>query len=166
MGGIVSRRLTAITGLSLAWVVLLGMSFAPGASAHDAPEGERHRTSHTKSTIGYKAATVRRHGRSAVLYRSGEHKVVQISPSILRRADPQLDDGTRRSCGRARAGRECDGTPFRHADLPEALLQTPSPATEQSLKQLGVPIIRDVYPIVILRPGSPDHDDSLAFERR
>jgi hypothetical protein len=100
-----------------------------------------------------------------VLYRLGEHTVPQISPTILRRADPRLDDTVRRSCGTPRAGEDCEGAPLRQTGLPEVLLQVPSPATEQSLKQLGIPIVRDVYPIAILRPGATSHEDGLAFGR-
>jgi hypothetical protein len=166
MGSVVLRRLTAMTGLSLAGALSLAIVTGAVAVAHDASEDARHRASRDEPAVGYKAAVLRRHSRSAVLYRSGEHRVGQISPTILRRADPQLDDAARHPCGTARARRACEGAPLRQAGLPESLLQVPSPATEQSLKQLGIPIVKDVYPIAILRSGLPNHEDDFAFERR
>lgn len=47
--------------------------------------------------------------------------------------------------------------------LPDALLEAPNPSTERSLKQIGIPAIKDVPPIVILRAGVPaTHEDSAA----
>lgn len=164
MGGVVLRRLMAITGLSLAWALSVAASIGAEALAHDASDGMRHRTFRAKPAIGYRAAAAHRHRRPAVVYRSGEHKVPQISSSVLRRADPQFDE-LARHCSGSRTGGSCGGTPLRHVGLPDSLLQAPSPATEQNLKQLGIPIVKDVYPIAILRPGSADND-GLTFERR
>jgi hypothetical protein len=165
------RRWTANTYLSLAWALSLGVSAVALAAPRDTSGPDVYRTSRASSAVRHGPAhgtssAARRHARPKVLYRSGEHRIAQISPGILRRADPQLDAPAPHSCDTAASGGSCRDAGLRSTGLPDSLLQAPSPTTEQSLKQLGIPIVRDVYPIAILRPNMPDQDDSLAFERQ
>ena len=55
---------------------------------------------------------------------------------------------------------------IRPKGLVDALLESPSPATEQVLKNLGIPAIKDVPPIAILRPGHPGADENTAADLR
>ncbi len=99
---------------------------------------------------------VRRYATSRPRYRAGEHRVAQISSSILRRASFELTPDAASQCGRKR---HYPAACSHRANLVDALLEAPTPATEQILRDLGIPVIKDVPAIAILRGGSPGADD-------
>ena len=173
--------------LGLAWAIALGasavvtaaspressetnISFAGrSASVHHA--GPRYRTVRRNTAVSGRGAKIgtfaRRRNRSAAVYRSGAHSVAQISPTILHAAYLSLEDDARPLCAaKARRRSACRGKPVRANGLSDALLQSPSPATEPILRAIGIPVIKDVPPIVILRAGHPVADENATFELR
>jgi hypothetical protein len=100
--------------------------------------------------------------RPRARYRSGEHTVAQISPAIWRRADVFLEDEGLPPCPvNARRRSACRAALLRQQGLPDVLLEAPTPATEGPLKQLGIPAIKDVPPIAILRARPSGADDNF-----
>ena len=175
----VLRRIT-ITLLSIAGAIALGVSAAAMASPRDPAEmGQRLAGAHTQGyesgqyrTVRRSAAAASRRGtatfarrrnRSKALHRPGEHSIRQISPMILRGADLSLEDGRLSPCA-AKARRHSSAC--RAKGLPEALLEAPSPATAQILRDIGIPAIKDVPPIAILRAGHPGADENFIAEWR
>lgn len=100
--------------------------------------------------------------RSRKLYRGNEAAVAQLSSKLRpRRAFTwRFDSEARNGCGQSRKRargprRAC----VSQIGLPEALIQPGNAATERTLRELGIPIIPDVPPIVILDPTSRNPDD-------
>jgi hypothetical protein len=146
---------------------------AESASAHPRSfEGARYRTARRNAAASGRgaltAAVSRRRNKSKALYRSGEHSVAQIPPTILRGADLSLEDEARPPCAaKARRRSACRrAKPMRPKGLADALLEAPSPATEHILKDIGIPAIKDVPPIAILRAGHPGADENFTAELR
>jgi hypothetical protein len=189
---VVLRRIT-ITHccFSLVWAIALNVSAAATASPRDPFEigvsfatgpasvhsqnfgGARYRTIRGTAAASNRGALTtdfaRRHrhqNRSKAVYRSGDHSVAQISPTILRRMDLSLEDDVRPPCA-AKASRRSAcyrARPSRPKSLTDALLEAPSPATEQILKDIGIPAIKDVPPIAILRAGHPSAGENFTTE--
>jgi hypothetical protein len=96
------------------------------------------------------------------LYRGNEAAMAQLSPKLrARRAFTlRFDNEDRNGCGqyggRARGPRRACVSQI---GLPDALLQPPNASTERALRALGIPIIPDVPPIVILDPAPRSQDD-------
>jgi len=159
---VVSRWLTAAFCFGLACAVSLGVSSAATALPRNPAEmGVRFSAASPLAARdrGALIATWRR-SRSRTQYRFGEHVVAQISPTILRRADVELGESSHPSCAmKAHRRSACRTSPIRPKGLPDALLESPTLATERSLKELGIPAIKDVPPIVILRAGTPVVDE-------
>jgi hypothetical protein len=189
MGVVVLRRITKTYFLGLAWAISLGVSAVATASPRDpteisikvavtpalahprASEGAGSRTARWKGAAGnhsaYTATLARRRNRSNAYYRAGEHRVAQISPAISRRADLFLEDEARPRCAvTARRRSACLEKRLRPKGLPDALLEAPTPATERTLKEIGIPAIKDVPPIAILRAGTPFADENFAADLR
>lgn len=186
----VLQRITIAHCFSLAWAIGLGVSAGVTASPRGASEmgptfttgpasgqlqnfaGSRSRTTRGNTAASAPGplipALTRRRNRSKTLYRSGEHGVAQISPTILRRKDPYMEDQLGQPCAaKARRRFGCyRAKSIRPKGLVDALLESPSPATEQVLKNLGIPAIKDVPPIAILRPGHPGADENTAADLR
>ncbi len=186
----VLRRITMAGCFGIAWALALGVSAAATASPRDSHElgirftaGSASAPSQRVATAQYRAARgraaasdrsaltaafFRRRNRSKALYRSGEHSIAQISPTILRRSDPSLeDDGGPPCSAKARRRSGCyQAKSMRPKDLADALLEAPSPATEHILKDIGIPAIKDVPPIAILRSGHPGADENFTGELR
>ena len=186
----VLRHIRLAHCFSIAWAIALGVSAAATASPRDpsevggpftrgsasAPfqsdEATRYHTVRRNAAASRRGAATatfaRRRNRSKALYRSGQHSVAQISPTILRGAYLSLDDDARSPCA-AKARRHssaCRAQTMRPKGLPEALLEAPSPATAQILKDIGIPAIKDVPPIAILRAGHPGADENFTTELR
>lgn len=100
------------------------------------------------------------------LYRGNEAAMAQLSPKLrARRAFTlRFDAEDRKGCGqyggRARGPRRACVSQI---GLPDALLQPPNASTERTLRELGIPIIPDVPPIVILHPAPHRRDDIRPF---
>jgi hypothetical protein len=147
-------------------------SSAGWALAHpQSIEGARHWTSRSPALATGRGALAvtfaRRWNRSKALFRSGEHSIAQISPAILRGTDFSMDDEARSPCAaKARRRSACRTKSMRAKDLTDALLEAPTPATERILKDIGIPAIKDVPPIAILRPGHPMADENFTADLR
>jgi hypothetical protein len=190
MSAVVLRRITMAGCFCISWAMALGISAAATASPRYPHEmgvplskGSASVPSQSVATAQYRAArghaaasdrsalttaSFRRRNSSKALYRSGEHSVTQISPTILRRSDPSLEDDGHPPC-RAKARRRSgcyQAKSMRPKDLADALLEAPSPATEHIFKDIGIPAIKDVPPIAILRSGHPGVDENFAAELR
>jgi hypothetical protein len=99
-----------------------------------------------------KACTSLRHRRMAKLgrhraklYRGDESAIAQLSPRLQPRRISSLRFDRPGLCGRRAI---C----LRERNLVEALVRAPDSSTEPLLRETGIPVIRDVPPIVILRP--------------
>jgi hypothetical protein len=119
--------------------------------------------SRTPNRLG--ARTVRHvwpQARRHRLYRGNEAAMAQLSPKLrARRAFTlRFDNGDRNGCGHygghARGPRRACVSQI---GLPDALLQPPNASTERALRALGIPIIPDVPPIVIVHPAPYGRDD-------
>ena len=177
----VLRRMMMARCFGLAWAIVLGVSAIAAASPRnrfesDGPTAAGSAPLHRQSGESSRYRTVRGNAhvvpkkasnRSKAFYRSGEHRVAQISPMILRGGEHSLEDdgpqcatktGRRSSCYRTK--------PVRPKDLVDALLDAPSPATEKILKDIGIPVIKEVPPIAILRAGHPGAYNNFAAELR
>jgi hypothetical protein len=187
---VVLQRIMIAHCFSLAWAIVLGVSAAATASPRGPSEmggpfitgsasaqsqnfaGSRYGTARGNTAASapdpLTAALTRRRNRSKTLHRSGEHSVAQISPTILRGKDPYMEDELGQPCAaKARRHFGCyRAKSIRPKGLVDALLEAPSPATEQVLKNLGIPAIKDVPPIAILRPGHPGADENTATDLR
>jgi len=143
-----------------------------GATHLDRGNNAQYRTARRDAAARDGAAwTVRRArrlNRSKALHRSGVHSVAQISPTILRRAGLSLEDGAHPRCTSKfrRRSTACNAKPARPKDLVDALLEAPSPATVPILRDLGIPAIRDVPPIAILRAAHPNADKNDTADQR
>jgi hypothetical protein len=167
----VLRRFTKTQCLALAWAISLAISaVAATASPREPSDVSIKAASEPVSSRprGVQSARYRMLGnRPTARYRSGEHAVAQISPTIWRRADVFLGDETPPPCPtNARRRSACRAAFLPQQGLPDVLLEAPTPATERSLKELGIPAIKDVPPIAILRARPLGEDDnSDAFSR-
>lgn len=189
----VLQRIMMAHCFNLAWTIALSVSAAATASPRDPSEGgvsfmtgsasvhsqsfegTRYRTVRGKAAAFNRGALTtdfaqrhRRQNRSKAFYRSGDHSVAQISPTILRGADLSLGDDLRPPCAaKARRRSACyQAKPSRLKSLTDALLEAPSPATEQILKDIGIPAIKDVPPIAILQAGHPGANENFTAELR
>jgi hypothetical protein len=173
------RLLIKTLCLGLAGAISLGVSAVATASPRDrsemgvqvsAPARSRTVESARYRMAGWNIAApdpgawsgpvARRQNRSKAHYRSGEHSVAQISPAIHRRTRLSLEDAARPPCAaKARGDLICRAKAERPKGLVEALLEAPTPATQQSLKQIGIPAVKDVPPIAILRAATPGVDE-------
>ena len=96
------------------------------------------------------------------LYRGNEAAMAQLSPKLRahRAFTLRFDNEDRNGCGqyggRARGPRRACVSQI---GLPDALLQPPNASTERALRALGIPIIPDVPPIVIVHPDPRGWDD-------
>jgi hypothetical protein len=187
---IMSRRLARVHWFRLSWAIVLGVVAAgptvvasprgssggvvefPTASASDRTQTSgtaQHLTHLRKAAIFRRMASAstfsRRHNRSKVHHRPNELSIGQISPKITRGADLYLEDGAPSCCARASRRSACHCVKTVHSKgLPEALLEAPSPATEQTLKLIGIPAIQGVPPIVILRGQTSGMDENIAAQ--
>ncbi len=77
-----------------------------------------------------------------------------------------MEDETGQPCEtQARRRSDCyRAKSMRPKGLVDALLEAPSPTTEQVLKDIGIPAIKDVPPIAILRPGYPGVDENITAD--
>lgn len=105
-----------------------------------------------------KACTSLRHRREAKLrrhrpklYRGDESAIAQLSPRLQPRRISTLRFDRPGGCGRRAVCAE-------ERNLAEALVRAPDSSTERLLRETGVPVIRDVPPIVILRPDTERRD--------
>ena len=105
----------------------------------------------------WKIAWSQRRNRSNTSRNWGDLNVAQISPTIRRGATLNLEDKGPRACAAKfrRGSAACRAQALRRGPLVDALLEAPSPATEALLKEIGIPAIKDVPPIAILRAGHP-----------
>lgn len=153
----------------------VGVSFTTGSASLRSQnfEGARYRTVRGTAAASNRGALTtdfarrhRRQNRSKALYRSGDHSVAQISPTIRRRTDLSMEDDVRPPCTtKVRRRSACYRVrPSRPKSLADALLEAPSPATEQILKDIGIPAIKDVPPIAILRAGHPSAGENFTAE--
>jgi len=95
------------------------------------------------------------------LFGGNEAAVTQLSPALSVRAPhaSTLDREAFDRCPRLGERRQGSGQPCAvDRGLPEALLRAPDASTEKVLRQIGIPIIPDVPPITILRPGGDERD--------
>lgn len=187
---IMSRRLARRHWFRLGWAIVLGAMTAGQAvvaSPRDLPEmgvefatasasdhaqtfeTARYLTHMRKAAIFRRIASAstfsRRHNRSKVRHRPDELSIGQISPKITRGADLYLEDGAPSCSAKASRRSACHrAKTVRSKGLPEALLEAPSPATEQTLKLIGIPAIQGVPPIVILRGQTSGMDENIAAQ--
>ena len=163
----VLRRITMARRFGLAGAIALGVLATATASPRDPSEMGAGFSAAAPDRGALTATVVRHRNRSKALYRPGEHSVAQISPTILRGADVSMEDEARPPCAaKARRRSACRAKPMRSKGLADALLEAPSPATVQILKDIGIPAIKDVPPIAILRAGHPGVDENFTAELR
>ena len=143
--------------------------FATGSASVQSQKitGTRYRTAQGNTAVSSRGFT-RHRVRSKALYRSGEHSVAQIAPTILRSQDPSMEDEPPQSCAtNARRRTGCyQAKSMRPKGLVDALLETPSPSTEPVLRDIGIPVIKDVPPIAILRPAHTDAHENVTADFR
>ncbi len=98
--------------------------------------------------------------RRPKLYRGHEGTITQLSPRLAPRRISTLRFDRPARCRSYAACRE-------EGNLAEAVSRAPDPSTERLLRDTGIPVIRDVPPVVFLRtaPESRDLDDFLRSSR-
>ena len=96
----------------------------------------------------------------ARLYRRDQSAIAQLSPRLQPRRISTLRFDRPSGCGRR-------GMCPEERNLAEALVRVPDSSTERLLRETGIPVIRDVPPVVILRavPASRDLGDFLRSYR-
>jgi hypothetical protein len=98
--------------------------------------------------------------RRPKLYRGHEGTITQLSPRLAPRRISTMRFDRPARCHSYAACRE-------EGNLAEAVSRAPDPSTERLLRDAGIPVIRDVPPVVFLRtaPESRDLDDFLRSSR-
>jgi hypothetical protein len=174
MSAVVLRRISIAHCFGLAWAIALGVPAAATASVlalpqgfEAAPYGTVRGNAASSGGEVVPASLASRRNRSKARYRSGDHNVAQISPTIRRPGGLSLEDGANPPCAaKVRRSSSCRAKSLRSKGLPDALLEAPSPATAKILNDIGIPAIKDVPPIAILRAGHPGVDENFTADLR
>jgi hypothetical protein len=161
----VLRRFTNAQCFGLAWAISLAISAVAATASPRKPSELSIKAASEPVSAHLRGAQSARYrmlgNRPRARYRSGEHTVAQISPAIWRRSDVFLEDEAPPPCPmNARRRSACRAAFLPQQGLPDVLLEAPTPATERSLRELGIPAIKDVPPIAILRARPLGEDDN------
>jgi hypothetical protein len=149
---------------ALLFISVAALASAPADAAPRAGHGcrslEMHRGSCTapryRRAAKYRWAGLRRRK----LYRGHEGAIAQLSPRLAPRRVSTLRFDRPARCRSYATCRE-------EGNLAEAVSRAPDASTERLLRDTGIPVIREVPPVVFLRtaPESRDLDDVLRSSR-